>query len=423
MKQTKSEHSQAKDQSAAVSTLPKSTNAETSTALVALQTATPRPEVTDLSMVPRPMPSPFMMPRSASNLSMVPQPTKKQSKKKRKVVKVLNEPPVANGNAPPKRSRPTTVTQATVQPVTAALPLAVLPLPGEDVPCSLEDANATPLPKCKSKQHQSLELLSTKKHPRDSHGIMQANPEGMFLDNPTNLASEHDGTLFLNELSQLNPDNRKEFQLDPPVFCWMKEKNLVKKCPRDVIYETRDTEHTSFNPNQPKNEHVRLCQDEGYVPIDGSKVGCAQDNRGRVCHGVTCYAHVDGCLMSSSRDWIRTTGEARKVMTSGTGDILAHRSNKIKTGCQHSHLVRTYPILSCPVQKSSGHRLAGLHDESATGKMHTVCSGFVILGTWCGPRPLGYIQQHDDRKDDDSLTNLHWLPREWNNTTACKQPG
>jgi len=335
---------------------------------------------------------------------------------------------VRNGNAPPKRSRRRTVTLAAVQPITA-----VLPLVGEDVPkhelnatvlssCSLEDTNATPLPKYESKQYQSFELLSTENYPRDSHGIMQANPVGTLLDNPTNLASEHDGTLCMDELSQMNPDNRNEFQLDPPVFRWLVEKNLVKKCPRDVIYETRDTENIHFNPNQPRNEYVRLCQNDGFVPIDGSEVGYTKTNTGVVYHGVNYYAHVDGYLISCSLNWVRTTGKAREFMTSGTGDILAHRSKQLKTGCRHSFLVRTYRILSRYVDKQTGYQLAGLYDESATRKKHTVRLGLVILGTWLGPRPLGYIQQHDDRKDDDSLTNSHWLPRDKNNTTEYQQP-
>jgi len=329
-----------------------------------------------------------------------------------------NEPSVANGNAPPKRSRRTTVTQAAAQPVIAALPL-----PGEDVSCRLEDANATPTPKYKSKQYQSLELLSTKDYPRDSHGIMQADPEGKLLDNPTNLASEHDGTLCMDELSQLNLDNVNEHQLDPPVFRWLEKKNLVKKCPRDVIFETRDTEHPSFNPKKPKNECVRLCQEDGFVPIDGSNVGYAVSTNGIVYHGVNYYAHVDGYLISSSRNWIRGTGKAREVIKNGTGDILAHRSKQSKTGCSHVYLVRTYRILRSYVHKLSGYRCCGLADESATGKLHHVRLGFIILGTWQGPRPLGYIQQHDDCRDDDSLTNSYWLDRKLNTTTEYKQPG
>ena len=39
---------------------------------------------------------------------------------------------------------------------------------------------------------------------------------------------------------------------------------------------------------------------------------------------------------------------------------------------------------------------------------------FVTLSTWVGPRPEGYIGQHDGEHDNNSLALLCWIPQNEN---------
>ena len=49
-------------------------------------------------------------------------------------------------------------------------------------------------------------------------------------------------------------------------------------------------------------------------------------------------------------------------------------------------------------------------------------TGHIVLGTWLGPRPYGYVIQHDGARDDDSLGNVYWLHRSLNYTTEYMDP-
>ena len=167
-------------------------------------------------------------------------------------------------------------------------------------------------------QYQQFNVLSTTRGGGE-------NLEGTPVGNPTNVASAIEFNNFVYELVQF-PRTQQEVSITPPLFRSMLERNQLKKCPREVIYETRDQTLAAFNPNKPRNEYVRLGQNTGFVSIDGTGDGYTFDPNGVLRYPSVYFAHIGGFLIVCHRHWKRNKKTPKEFIMAGTGDVLARRT-------------------------------------------------------------------------------------------------
>ena len=249
-------------------------------------------------------------------------------------------------------------------------------------------------------QYQHLSLVKPVR-------ITDAGPTpGVVIDNPTSTASDEELAQFQLQFASLNLNGKPHsIDITPPLFRKLRQRGGVKKVPYELFWETvdRSSRNSDYDPDRSREDYVHLSQNTEFIPLTNLSVGYHKtDEQGggyRVAsngaiHFPVCYfASTDGYVISC-RIMALTANIARRHIREGTGDVIAKRVKLkgLQRRCQY--FVRVFKVLAS-TQSKEGYRQQDFYDCTILSNPKKTRLHQVILATFVGPRPYGYIGQHD----------------------------
>lgn len=191
-----------------------------------------------------------------------------------------------------------------------------------------------------------------------------------------------------------------------------------------------ETEFWAQDGDKPLKDCVRFAMNPNFVAIPddfefGSGYHCLDDKKGdgykitpqgQIFFPMVYYMSIDGFSISCTREYV-SPGVAKQHLLAGTADILGRRVTVFgvkRRKREYRYFIRRYSVKSCKSNLQHGRRAFKGHNYKMENESRLLDLGAVVLTTFVGPRPKGFIVQHDGVVWDNALESLRWIPRREN---------
>lgn len=273
-------------------------------------------------------------------------------------------------------------------------------------------------------QYQQLSLLQTNfGNKRNKTQKVNSSLGGTPLDDPKSVATQEEYDDFNLRISTLVTDGESmATPLDPPIFRFMQQKGDIAKVPHEAHFLAQDGSKGRgqcfrFAQNA---DFVSIPDDyefgSGYHAIDDQGDGYKISNSGEIQFPVVYYVHKGGFVISCQR-FYRKPKAAKGHVVAGTADILGRRTSKKRCrggSNEYRYFVRTYQIHGSGKHVISQRRSFYGANHAMDGSNIDIELGAIMLTSFVGPRPKGFIVQHDDECWNNALECIRWIPRREN---------
>jgi hypothetical protein len=219
--------------------------------------------------------------------------------------------------------------------------------------------------------------------------------------------------------------NKDGIELTLPLFRLMEEKGVIVMVPYDAEFlaqyggKSRDEcKHFAQNPN-----FVSIPEDDlgpGYHALDNQGDGFKVSGQGVLFLPRVYYVTHGGIVISCVRVYVKPE-IAKEHLLAGTADILGRRvvGGKKK---EYRYLIRTYTIMSCQAHKRNRRRSFEGSDCLMDRQQAILDLGAIVLTTLVGPRPKGFVVQHDEECWNNAIDCIRWFSHRQNNLKENRDP-
>jgi len=208
---------------------------------------------------------------------------------------------------------------------------------------------------------------------------------------------------------------------------------MIKMVPHEI-------EYLSHAGDKPRNECFRVATNpnfvsipddfvngSGYHQLDDKGDGYRILENGVILFPVVYYICAEGGFAISCRREYLYPDKALVHLMDGTADILGRRTWLVKNGKKGffnktRYFVRHYYIQSSTKRRDNLKRRFFANHYDMTKAQFTGYLAPVILATFIGPRPKGFIAQHDGEAWENMLECLRWIPSRENSLKENRDP-
>jgi hypothetical protein len=283
--------------------------------------------------------------------------------------------------------------------------------------------------------YQRASLLQTNS-PWINKGVGFSSIQGTAIDNPTNLAQEIDLHEFAKIVCSAKNPNKVSMAttIPPPLVRLMQRIGDLKMVPHELVWDSQEKKEEGGKDRD--GDYVKFATNPDFVAMkslkkgyhalpglagDGYRISC----RGRIHFPVVYYVWKGGYVIACYRHYMNHT-RAKEYLDNGTGDILGRRTinSASKSKIRYRYFVRRYKVLDLFITKSQRRKFHGSDYRMINGVSMALDQGSAILTPFVGPRPEGYIVQHNHETWNNSLTSksIEWMTASDNNRCENQKP-